>query len=122
MPGKDVAAKDVLATKLLQAQSLAGIRGLAKKVPSVRTLAESNTVRALVEPVLGAGARLIRSVLFNKSQETNWHVAWHQDLAIAVQREVAVKGFVSWSVKEGVAHVQPPHRHFRKNAHGKAAS
>lgn len=93
---------------LLQAQSLAGIRGLAKKVPSVRTLAESNTVRALVEPVLGAGARLIRSVLFNKSQETNWHVAWHQDLAIAVEREVAVEGFVSWSVKEGVAHVQPP--------------
>lgn len=93
---------------LLRASPSAGIRGLANKVPSVRVLSESETVRALVEPVLGSGSRLIRSVLFNKNQETNWQVAWHQDLAIAVQGQIEVDGFVSWSVKEDVAHVQPP--------------
>ena len=93
---------------LLKANPSAGIRGLAVKVPSVRVLSESKSVRALVEPVIGSGARLIRSVLFNKNQETNWQVAWHQDLAIAVQDQKEVEGFVSWSVKEGVAHVQPP--------------
>ena len=94
--------------QLLNAHSPAGIRGLVSKVPKVRVLSESNAVRALIEPVLGAGARLIRSVLFNKSQETNWQVAWHQDLAIAVQCQTEVAGFVSWSVKDGVTHVQPP--------------
>lgn len=93
---------------LLLASPSAGIRGLAEKAPGVRLLAESKTVRALVEPVLGAGARLIRSVLFDKNQETNWQVAWHQDLAIAVRHRADAEGFVSWSVKEGVAHVQPP--------------
>lgn len=97
-----------LVEPLLLSSPSAGIRGLAEKAPGVRLLAELKTVRALVEPVLGAGARLIRSVLFNKNQETNWQVAWHQDLAIAVRHRVDAEGFVSWSVKEGVAHVQPP--------------
>lgn len=93
---------------LLLACPSAGVRGLANKVPYIRSLAESPTVRALVEPVLGPHARLIRSVLFNKSQEVNWQVAWHQDLTIAVQSQSEVQGFVGWSVKEGVVHVQPP--------------
>ena len=93
---------------LLGGVAAAGIRGLADKSPAIRCLAESATLRSLVEPVLGAGARLIRSVLFNKDRETNWQVAWHQDLAIAVRERYAVPGFEAWSVKEGVAHVQPP--------------
>lgn len=93
--------------QLLQ-ESPAGIRSLAAKVPSVHELARSPVVRALVEPVLGADARLVRSILFTKSTQANWQVAWHQDLAIAVQQRVEVNGFASWSVKEGVPHVQPP--------------
>lgn len=93
---------------LLKRNPTAGIRGLVKKIPRVRALSESKTIRSLVEPVLGSDARLIRSVLFNKNQETNWQVAWHQDLAIAVKCRSEVEGFVSWSLKEGVDHVQPP--------------
>jgi ectoine hydroxylase-related dioxygenase (phytanoyl-CoA dioxygenase family) len=86
----------------------AGVRALVAKVPSVHRLAQSQEVRKLVEPVLGAEARLVRSILFTKSPEANWQVAWHQDLAIAVQQRADVDGFVSWSMKDGVPHVQPP--------------
>lgn len=103
-----IAALRAAIEPLLQAQSPAGIRGLASKVAAVRELSESTAVRAIVEPILGLDARLIRSVLFNKNQETNWQVAWHQDLAIAVQRKIETAGFVSWSEKEGVIHVQAP--------------
>jgi hypothetical protein len=89
-------------------ESPAGVRGLTGKVSAIELLAQSETVRSLVEPVLGSSAQLVRSILFNKSEETNWQVAWHQDLAIAVQKKVEVEGFVSWSIKEGVPHVQPP--------------
>lgn len=92
----------------LLSESSAGIRGLAAKVPSVQRLAQSHAIRTLVEPVLGADARLVRSILFTKSTEANWQVAWHQDLAIAVQERAEVGGFVSWSIKDGVHHVQPP--------------
>jgi len=86
----------------------AGVRGLAAKVPSVAVLARSVAVRSLVEPVLGPGAKLVRSILFNKNSETNWQVAWHQDLAIAVASQEEIDGYASWSVKDGVVHVQPP--------------
>ena len=104
----EVAALRNAINPLVERSPAAGIRGLAQKVPGIRELAESQTIRALVEPVLGLQARMVRSVLFNKNQATNWHVAWHQDLAIAVQHQAEAEGFISWSVKDGVAHVQPP--------------
>lgn len=86
----------------------AGVRALAAKVPNVQRLAQSHAVRSLMEPVLGTDARLVRSILFTKSTAANWQVGWHQDLAIAVQQRAEVDGFVSWSTKDGVQHVQPP--------------
>lgn len=86
----------------------AGIRGLCKKVPAVAELAHSGAVRNLVEPILGTDAKLVRSIFFSKSAAANWQVAWHQDLAVAVRDKRDVEGFSSWSVKDGVAHVQPP--------------
>lgn len=92
----------------LLSESPAGVRGLAAKIPSVRALAELPAVRSLVGLVLGPEGQLVRSILFNKSDEANWWVAWHQDLAIAVARRAEAGGYSSWSVKEGVPHVQPP--------------
>jgi ectoine hydroxylase-related dioxygenase (phytanoyl-CoA dioxygenase family) len=77
-------------------------------VAGVRRLAESPAVRGLVEPVLGDAARLVRSILFTKGEDANWQVPWHQDLAIAVRERAEVAGYASWSVKDGVPHVQPP--------------
>jgi len=89
-------------------RSSAGVRDLTKKIDSVRHFAQSEKIRALVEPLLGPRARLVRSILFNKNEAANWQVAWHQDLAIAVQKRVEIEGFVSWSAKDGTPHVQPP--------------
>src|SRR5687768_6442243 len=88
--------------------SSAGVRGLARKIESVRRFAQSPTIRALVEPVLGSRAKLVRSILFNKNEDANWQVAWHQDLAIAVDKRVEIEGFTCWSTKSDTPHVQPP--------------
>ncbi|HEX8672970.1 MAG TPA: phytanoyl-CoA dioxygenase family protein, partial [Longimicrobium sp.] len=89
-------------------ESVYAIRNLLDAVPEVRALAESPAVRALVEPVLGAGAFPVRGILFDKTPDANWKVAWHQDLSIAVRERRDVPGFGPWSVKAGVPHVQPP--------------
>jgi ectoine hydroxylase-related dioxygenase (phytanoyl-CoA dioxygenase family) len=86
----------------------AGVRGLASKVTSVAVLARSAAVRSLVETVLGPHAKLVRSILFAKSTDSNWQVTWHQDLTIAVTSQGDVEGYASWSIKDGVVHVQPP--------------
>lgn len=83
-------------------------RNLLRNVPRVRSLAESGAVRRLVEAVLGAGAFVVRGLLFDKTPETNWMVPWHQDLTIAVRGRVDAPGFGPWTVKAGTPHVQAP--------------
>ncbi|HEX8393307.1 MAG TPA: phytanoyl-CoA dioxygenase family protein [Longimicrobium sp.] len=84
------------------------VRNLLEVVPAVRALARSPAVRALVEPVLGAECFAVRGILFDKTPDANWKVAWHQDLTIAVAEEREVDGFGPWSRKAGIPHVQPP--------------
>ncbi|HVO96487.1 MAG TPA: phytanoyl-CoA dioxygenase family protein [Bryobacteraceae bacterium] len=84
-----------------------GIRNLLA-LGAVARLAESQAIRDLVEPVLGADARAVRGTLFDKTPDANWKVPWHQDLSIAVQQRVDLDGYGPWSVKAGVVHVQPP--------------
>lgn len=52
--------------------------------------------------------RPVRVIVFDKSADQNWVVAWHRDTAIAVQERHEVEGFEPWSIKDGVHHVQPP--------------
>jgi len=50
----------------------------------------------------------VRSILFDKTPDQNWPVAWHQDLTISVGEKMLAPGYGPWSVKDGVVHVQPP--------------
>jgi len=85
----------------------AGRRGILK-LPTVAELACSDRLLSLARPHLTAPPRPVRGIYFDKSPQTNWTVAWHQDLTIAVSGHIDVPGFGPWSVKEGVPHVQPP--------------
>jgi ectoine hydroxylase-related dioxygenase (phytanoyl-CoA dioxygenase family) len=77
-------------------------------VDEVRTWARSEVVVAAVRRRTGDVVRPVRGLLFDKTPEANWKVAWHQDRSIAVCERAAVPGFGPWSVKSGVVHVQPP--------------
>jgi hypothetical protein len=92
---------------LLGVVSGAGRRNLLKKA-EIGALASSDPLMWLVRPYLGTRARAVRGIYFDKTAEANWSVAWHQDLLIPVQQRIDAHGFGPWSVKEGVAHVQPP--------------
>lgn len=84
------------------------VRNLLDVSPEVRRLAHSETVRALVKPILGERFFPVRGVLFDKIPDANWKVPWHQDVTIAVQERVEAEGFGPWSMKSDVLHVQPP--------------
>ena len=58
--------------------------------------------------ILGAAARPVRAILFDKTADNNWAVPWHQDRTIAVRARREVPDFGPWSVKAGVVHVEPP--------------
>ena len=77
-------------------------------VPIVRELAGSVPVRVLAETVLGRNCFAVKATFFNKTQEANWKVVWHQDLTIMVRERRELPGFGPWTIKAGINHVQPP--------------
>ena len=85
-----------------------GIRNLLNVVPFTRDLANNFACRSIVEPILGRAARVVRGIYFDKHENANWKVVWHQDMTIAVRKRLGVDGYGPWSIKAGIHHVQPP--------------
>ncbi len=71
-------------------------------------LARDGAIGALADKALGISARPVRAILFNKSANTNWSLAWHQDRTICVKERRVAPGFGPWTVKSGRIHVAPP--------------
>jgi hypothetical protein len=90
-----------------QPSDQAGIRlfGLERLRPF---LEPTGAVGALAVPSLRFAPLPVRAILFDKSAETNWSLAWHQDRVIAVRERVDVEGFGPWTRKQGTLHVAPP--------------
>jgi ectoine hydroxylase-related dioxygenase (phytanoyl-CoA dioxygenase family) len=84
------------------------MRHLLKEVPEVRELAESAKLLDMVKEILGARAFPVRAVLLDNDPDAAWYMTWHQDLHIGVKKRIEVAGFTTWSVKNGILHVQPP--------------
>ena len=101
----DESACDALRAVLGDATG-AGSRGMLR-LPAVADLAHS-ILSGLARPHLPSHPVPVRGIYFDKRPETNWLVAWHQDLTLALKEQIEVPGFGPWSVKEGVPHVQPP--------------
>lgn len=87
-------------------------RLIAQKAEDAMSFAHSRDVLQVVALLLSEQAQLVRSILFDKNQENNWLVPWHQDRTIAVSldteaRKAQLPDWTGWTQKEGVTHVQP---------------
>lgn len=71
-------------------------------------LAADGAVGRLAADKLGASARPVRAIAFDKSDDANWSLGWHQDRTISVRSRRDVPGFGPWTRKNGVDHVEPP--------------
>jgi phytanoyl-CoA dioxygenase PhyH len=76
--------------------------------PLRQMLASDGCIGAIAASVLGSRARAVRAILFNKREDRNWSLAWHQDRTICVKQKRDVPGFGPWTVKAGMNHVEPP--------------
>lgn len=71
-------------------------------------LGPNGSMGRLAFGTLGEKARPVRAIIFDKTADRNWAVAWHQDRTIAVRERRDTPGFAPWSMKGGVTHVEPP--------------
>ena len=85
-----------------------GIRNAEKKYSSIYKLALSNCLLERAKGYLTKPPKLVRAILFNKTEMNNWLVGWHQDRTVSVSKKFHADGWRPWSIKDGVVHVQPP--------------
>ena len=109
----EIQASIACCEELAQAQrgagtSRAGIRDLLTVSPPLRDILLCSRFPELMTSLLGPGAAVVRSILFDKTSDANWSVTWHQDTTIAVADQHEASGFGPWSTKHGVPHVRPP--------------
>jgi phenylpyruvate tautomerase PptA (4-oxalocrotonate tautomerase family) len=83
----------------------AGFRIGVERLVNIRPI-ESITKMTAVH--LGADARPVRAILFDKHKSNNWALGWHQDRTIAVKERRDVEGFGPWTIKGEIHHVAPP--------------
>lgn len=87
---------------------LFAIRRFVKEVPAISALVFNNRLRAIINELFGPDYFLVKSIYFDKPEQSNWFVAYHQDLTISVEEKKQVAGFDQWTVKNNQFAVQPP--------------
>jgi len=58
--------------------------------------------------------RIARVLGFNKADDQNWALPWHQDRVVAVKKKAELPGFDNWTTKSGIPHCEPPLELFHK--------
>ena len=92
-----------------RSQDVFAIRNLLGEVPALWPLLDTAALRGLLGELFPAGCHLTKAIYFDKPPQSNWLVAWHQDLMINVDhRATGLPGFGPWTTKAGWVAVQPP--------------
>jgi ectoine hydroxylase-related dioxygenase (phytanoyl-CoA dioxygenase family) len=87
---------------------LFAIRRFIKEVPAIASFIFTSRLRTIIDQLFGPDYFLVKSIYFDKPEQSNWFVAYHQDLTISVDQKKQVAGFEQWTVKNDQFAVQPP--------------
>ncbi|GAB3835694.1 phytanoyl-CoA dioxygenase family protein [Hymenobacter jeollabukensis] len=90
---------------------LFAIRSLLTELPALRPLIWNERFTRLLNQLLPAPPHLVKAIYFDKPAGSNWVVAWHQDLMVAVDRRAELPGFGPWNVRPEGVNVQPPRQY-----------
>lgn len=87
---------------------LFAIRQFLKEIPECIPILFNNTLKSLLSSRFGSTYFIVKSIYFDKPAESNWFVAYHQDLTISVDKKLELEGFGPWTTKQDQFAVQPP--------------
>jgi hypothetical protein len=88
--------------------NLFAIRQFLNEIPGAVPIIFNNKLHNIVTSLFGEGYFVVKSIYFDKPEQSNWFVAYHQDLTISVDRRTDIEGFGPWTVKQNQFAVQPP--------------
>ena len=88
-------------------RSRAGARHLLS-IPEIGNVATDPRIVDSIRDALGLTPVPFRATLFEKTQETNWLIAWHQDTALPLEERFEAPDWGPWSVKAGIHYAHAP--------------
>lgn len=103
-----IEAADQSKDSFRKTDDLFAIRRFLHEVPDVKRLIFNDNIKRIINELFGKAYFITKSIYFDKPERSNWFVAWHQDLTIAVDKKTELTGFGPWTVKLSNFAVQPP--------------
>lgn len=98
-----------------QIANLFAIRQFLKEVPSAIPLIFNDKLLSIITGLFGHDYFVTKAIYFDKPAQSNWFVAYHQDLTISVDAKIEAEGYGPWTVKQNQFSVQPPVDILRNN-------
>ncbi len=87
---------------------LFAIRQFLKEVPAAADIIFNKKLNEIILKLFDETYFVVKSIYFNKPAQSNWFVAYHQDLTISVNKKIDLEGFGPRTVKQNQFAVQPP--------------
>ncbi len=92
----------------MKTKDLFAIRQLTKNVPGITELLFHQKLTELLTDLSESEYFMTKAIYFDKPSESNWFVAYHQDLSISVNQKADLNHYSNWTFKKGQYGVQPP--------------
>lgn len=99
---------DSRSKSLIKIKELFAIRQLMKTLPQLKPLVFNSKLLQLISEVSGEDYFLTKAIYFDKPKESNWFVAYHQDISISVKEKYDVDLYSNWTFKREQYGVIPP--------------
>ncbi|TPD65883.1 phytanoyl-CoA dioxygenase family protein [Flavobacterium microcysteis] len=90
-----------------KSENLFAIRQFIKELPQIKSLIFNKQLKSIINTI-EENAFIVKSIYFDKPENSNWFVAYHQDLTISVEKKENMEGFGPWTSKHNQFAVQPP--------------
>lgn len=89
-------------------EDLFAIRQFHKEIPESINLIFNQNLKDIIKSNFNNNYFITKSIYFDKPENSNWFVAYHQDLTISVNKKVEIDDFENWTTKQNQFAVQPP--------------
>jgi ectoine hydroxylase-related dioxygenase (phytanoyl-CoA dioxygenase family) len=76
--------------------------------PAVARVASDERMLGIARRFVGVTAVPFRATLFEKTGQSNWLIAWHQDRGLPLQATFDMADWGPWTAKDGVLHALAP--------------
>lgn len=98
-----------------KSEDLFAIRQFHKEIPETLTIIFNLNLKKIIKMNFGDNYFITKSIYFDKSQKSNWFVAYHQDLTISVDKKAKIENYENWTIKQNQFAVQPPKEILEQN-------